>query len=400
MIERSGHAPRVVYGVTVGVSALKLLRGQLHWLRERGWDVTLVSTPDDAAKAAAEREGVALEPLVMSRSISPVSDIRALRQWLRLLGRIQPAAVNMSTPKAGLLGGVAACIRRVPRRVYVVRGLRLEGSRGVLALILWVTEWLAMRVATDVIFVSPSLAREASRRRLFASNKSWLIGAGSSNGVDASAIEERLAVVDRAELRARLDLGTDDFVVGFIGRIARDKGLETLIRAFLDRRLDDRVRLLCIGSTEDAELAAEVSALGERVRMVPWTDDVWGHLPGLDVLCLPTLREGFPNVVLEAAAAGVPAITTCATGAIDSVVDAETGFLIEVGDAAALVEKINQLADSSETTARLGAAAQQRARDDFRPERIWQGVAEILSGFTAPSAAERVAVLRSNGEAK
>ncbi|MDR7359908.1 glycosyltransferase involved in cell wall biosynthesis [Paeniglutamicibacter sulfureus] len=266
--------------------------------------------------------------------------------------------------------------------------------------ILWLTEWLSMKVATDVLFVSQSLAREADSRRLLSRRKSWVIGAGSSNGVDARAVEVRVESVNRDEIRVSLDLNRDDFVVGFIGRIARDKGLETLVHAFSEELLDSRVRLLCIGAAEDENLTNMVRALGDKVRFVPWTNDVWGYLPALDVLCLPTLREGFPNVVLEAAAAGIPAITTRATGAIDSVVDDQTGFLIDVGDADALVEKINLLAGSQETAKRLGSAAKQRVLSEFQQERIWQGIAEILSGTTNTCSANRIIGLTTDGENK
>lgn len=396
----SGTTKRVVYGVTVGISALKLLSGQLQWLGSEGWEVVLVTSPDTAASAAAIREEVRLVPLAMSRNISPVADSIALFRWIKMLAQVAPSAVNVSTPKAGLLGGIAGWIQRVPKRVYVVRGLRLEGTKGILYRVLWFSEWLAMRVATDVIFVSASLANEAEHRRLLNSGKSWIIGSGSSNGVNSHAVQKRIATVDKGRLREQLEFKSKDFVVGFIGRIARDKGIETLVQAFSDSRLNNRVRLLCIGPTEDEQLANQLRSLGNIVTFVPWTDDVWGYLPAIDLLCLPTLREGFPNVVLEAAAAGVPSITTRATGAIDSVLDGETGYLFDIGDSETLVEKFNSLATSADTVSRLGLAAKSRAESEFQQEKIWQGVAEILSNIQSPIHAIRVTDRTSRGESK
>jgi glycosyltransferase involved in cell wall biosynthesis len=241
-------------------------------------------------------------------------------------------------------------------------------------------EWLTMALASEVVFVSESLAREAQRRRLIRPGRGWLVGAGSSNGVNAAAVAARSSQVDASQLRGGLGFAADDFVVGFVGRVATDKGVDTILRALADPVLDPRARALVIGRVEDEALEREIAAFGHRVRVVAWTDDVWGHLPAMDVLCLPTKREGFPNVVLEAAAAGIPAIVTDATGAVDSVIDGETGYLTKVGDAAALVRQINRLAADPGLTARLGQAARQRAGRDFVPERIWQGVLSITDG--------------------
>lgn len=389
--ERSqDRLPLVLYGITIGKSARSLLRGQLAWLRESGWRVELVTSPDEDARFACTREGVVLHPVAMSRKISPIRDLCALGQWLSLVIKLRPDVVNVSTPKAGLLGGLAAWLARVPRRVYVVRGLRVEGARGTFEALLWMMERLTMTLATHVIFVSGSLAKEAERRRLFPVKKSWLIGSGSSNGVDSVAVATRASAVDREALRIRLGLNPRDFVVGYVGRVTRDKGVDTLIEAMLDDGVDARVRLLVIGPVEDEALHARIEQLGDRARSSGWTDDVWGHLPAIDVLCLPTMREGFPNVVLEAAAAGIPTITTRATGAIDSVVDGETGLLTDIGDSAALVACINRLAADPALVRRLGSAAKSRVETEFQPERIWQGISEILAGHPHPAHAIRL----------
>ncbi|MCS5480812.1 glycosyltransferase family 4 protein [Corynebacterium sp. YIM 101645] len=385
----SGRDRKLVIGVTVGASAFSLLRGQLEWFRESGWDVTLVSTPDEVAKKAAEREGVPLVGIRMNRRISPVKDVVALRNWIRLLRTSRPTAVNVGTPKAALLGMLAAWSVRVPHRLYVVRGLRLEGTSGPLSWLLWCMEKLTMQLATDVLYVSRSLAQEASRRHLFSENKAWLVGSGSSNGVNAQAILSRVESVDRTVLRNELGLESGDFVAGFVGRVTRDKGVDTLLNALRDPRIDNNVRGLLIGSIEDPSLAEEIKSLGSRITYLPWTDDVWGHLPAMDVLCLPTLREGFPNVVLEAAAAGVPTIATRATGAIDSVVPGVTGMLIEVGDHHALVDRLNELCSDRSLGCRLGRAASQRVFEEYTQERIWEGLAEILTANPSPQHAIR-----------
>lgn len=388
---------RLVVGVTVGASAYSLLRGQLAWFREQGWDVTLVSSPDDQARQAATREGVELEAIPMHRGISPIKDLVALGRWIRLVAGKKPEAVNVGTPKAGLLGVVAAWICRVPKRLYVVRGLRLEGSRGPVGLLLWIMEWITMKLATDVLFVSRSLASEVTSRGLGNGRESWLIGAGSSNGVDAEAVARRVSQVERSDVRADLGIDAGAFVVGFIGRLSSDKGIDTLLTACADASLDSRVEFLLIGSLEEPALQEALTAQAERIRRVPWTEDVWGHLPAMDVLCLPTRREGFPNVVLEAAAAGVPTITTTATGAVDSVLPGETGLLMDVDAPEELVSQINTLAQSEVTRLALGLTARERVFEQFKPEDVWEGIAEILNDEPQTVRARRIGQRSTKG---
>jgi len=375
----------VVYGITVGISALTLLRGQLAWLREHGWDVHLAVTPDSQAHKAADRERVTLEPLPMTRNISPKADLVALTAWVRLLVRVKPAAVNVSTPKAGLLGGLAAFATRVPRRVYVLRGLRLEGASGVLAKVLWAIERLTVATATDVVVVSPSLAADAHARRLLPVRKRvWLIGEGSSNGVPAAAVQAAATPQARRQLRDELSLADDDMVVGYVGRITVDKGVATLLDAMAALPGDARVKLLAIGSIDDAPLAGRLDALGDRIVHVDWVDDPWRYYAAMDVLCLPTRREGFPNVVLEAAAAGLPTVTTRATGAVDSVVDQVTGYLVDVEDSPALQQALAALATTPSLRTKMGEAARDRVERQFQPELIWAGVASLLAGQPGP----------------
>lgn len=380
MTRRPRNPRSLVYATTIGFSAFALLRGQLAWLREQGWDVTLVTSPDELAGQTARREGVALHGIPMERDPAPLKDLVSLARWVGYLARTRPAVVNAGTPKAGLLGTVAAWLTRVPRRVYLVRGLRLEGAHGLAARVYWLAERLCTALATDVVAVSPSLGAELIRRRLVAPGKLWTIGDGSSNGIDVAAVEARIAEVDAAELRGRLGVQPGEFVVGFVGRVTHDKGVHTLLDAFESGRLDPRTRLLLIGPKEGDGFEERIARLGDRATWVPWTADVWGHLPALDVLCLPTLREGFGTVVLEAAAAGIPAITTDATGSVDTIVDGETGLLMGIGDVEALIGHIDALASDPDRVATLGAAARDRAEEKFAQERIWAGMRDVMAG--------------------
>lgn len=382
--------PVLIVGVTVGASAFSFFRGQLAWFRNQGWDTILVTTPDSQAIATAEREKVRLFGIPMERGISPYKDLVSLIRWVLFLVKERPQAVNVGTPKAGMLGVLAAWITLVPVRLYVVRGLRLEGSKGLLQKLLWLMEWITISLATDVLFVSESLYSEAERLKLINPKKCWLIGSGSSNGVDAVGIEKRILDVDRDKIRRSLGFSSSDFVAGFIGRVSYDKGAGVVLDAMASPVIDGRVRALIVGAIEDEQLGNRLKNAPNNVKHLPWSDDVWGLLPVIDVLCLPSVREGFPNVVLEAASAGVPAITTRATGAIDSVREGDTGILIDVGDISGLVKAINDMVSTPNQIVSMGLRAKKIVKEEFRPEDIWSGLLEILTRDSSPRHARRV----------
>ena len=377
-----GRRPRVVYGITVPQSAATLLRGQLGWFREQGWDVQLVTSPGGPLDAVVERERVTVHPLPMQRDTDLLRDAVALVRWVVLLRRLRPDVLNVGTPKAGLLGCLAGWATRVPVRVYVMRGLRLEGARSRLQrTVLWLVERLTVLLATEVVCVSHSLREEAAARRLFGlRDRPIVLGEGSSNGVDPDRWDRGFAAVDRDAVRAGWGMAPEDLVVGFVGRMAFDKGVQDLLAAA--RSLEDLpVRLVLLGPVEDEELRGAIAELGDRVtRIEDWTFDLDHVYVGIDVLCLPTRREGFPNVVLEAALAEVPSITTTATGARDSVVPDVTGWLVETGDVGQLAAAVRACAADRAGVRAAGRAARERALRDFRPTTIWSGLESVYRG--------------------
>jgi glycosyltransferase involved in cell wall biosynthesis len=318
----------------------------------------------------------------MDREIRPLRDLRALFAWVALIRSVRPAVTHLSTPKAALVGSIAAWLLRVPRRVYLVRGLRLEGASGAERLLLWLGERLTIALSTDVVVVGPSLGRKLARTRLLGRHRAALIAHGSSNGVDVAAISARAEAAGRERMRKRLRVAESDVVVGYVGRIVEDKGIGTLLAAL--ELSKSKPTLLLVGPIDDPSLGRDIAAAPVRVVHVGWTDDVWAHYAAMDLLCLPTRREGFPNVVLEAAAVAIPCISTDATGAVDAVVPGVTGETVHVGDSVAMAAAIDRLAGDAPERARLGAAAHARALADFRPQDIWTGVDAILRGESNP----------------
>lgn len=352
-----GRRPRVMIGVTHPQTCLTLT-GRIRALRAAGYEVTLVSSPGGMLHQLASDEGAEAVEIPMRREIALFSDLRAFFLLWRLIRRLSPQLVEFSTPKAGLLGGLAAWICRTPVRIYFLRGLKLETSSGVKRAILLVAERLTAACAHVVLCNSGSLRALAERMRIASPNKLKLIGAGSSNGVDVMHFAPRPAMETRALLQLH---GTP--VIGFVGRLTKDKGVLELIHAFDGvRNFYPGARLLLVGwfdSSEDA-LSLEQRERMERrpeIHITGYVRDTAPFFGVMDVLALPSRREGFPNAVLEAAASGVPVVTTTSTGSVDSVLPGRTGLLAPPGDASALSSAILELLSDPMRRMQMGQEA-------------------------------------------
>jgi glycosyltransferase involved in cell wall biosynthesis len=295
----------------------------------------------------------------------------------------RPDVSFVSTPKAGLLAGLAALITRVPRRVYLLRGLRLETATGVRRRVLWLIEWISLHVAHEVIAVSPSLLALTHEMRLLARGRGRVLGRGASNGVDLSRFAPTPERVDAGRtLRRDLGIPSDAFVFGFVGRLVIDKGLRELAEAFLRMsETETAVWLLVVGPDDGAGLNSTIwqrLKACERVRLTGWLSEPAVALQAIDALVLPTYREGFPNVCIEAAAAGKPVITTTATGAVDAIEDGVTGCLVPPRDASSLHHAMKEIASDVQAAAAMGEQGRRFAAGNFSNEQVWSRIAEFL----------------------
>jgi len=379
---------RVLLAVTSADSWI-FYRGLVGHLRCAGFDLVLLSSPGAGLQAIAKEEQVAALEVPMEREIAPIKDLIACWNVYRIMRKSRPDIVDASTPKAGLLVGLAAWLARVPFRVYCLRGLRLETTSGVMRFILWVAEWISCACANRVVCVSSSLRERAIALKLVSRRKTVVLRKGSS-GVDL----DRFTASDSdssetKELSLQLGIPEDAQIVGFVGRLVKDKGIYQLLEAFQGlRKQFPQLCLLVLGNFEEGDpVEPEVRSFiecNDAVIHPGFVRDTAPYYRLMDVLAFPTLREGFGQVSLEAQASGVPVVTTMATGAIDSVIDGITGFLVPVGDSTALRMRIAQLlADNGlrSDMAREGRAWMER---DFGQERIWGAQTrfyrELISG--------------------
>jgi glycosyltransferase involved in cell wall biosynthesis len=307
----------------------------------------------------------------MARRIAPILDCASFLRLLWLMLRRRPQITDFSTPKAGLLGNVAAWMARVPHRVYTLRGLKLEGAHGWKLRLLLCAERITCKCAHAVICNSESLRNKAINLGLTYPEKLQILGNGSSNGVDV----ERFAPGE-SNVRGHLCIDKNDLVLGFVGRLTKDKGLVELLRAFDQILLEaPNVWLLLVGWFDRSEDALDEKwrvriATHHRIRHVGFVEDTAPYYRAMDVLILPTYREGFPNVVLEAAASGVPAIATECTGARDSVISEVTGLLIPPESSDAITNAVLNLFANSSKRKRMGKAARRWVLDFYDQKKV------------------------------
>ncbi|HEY1660368.1 MAG TPA: sugar transferase [Candidatus Sulfotelmatobacter sp.] len=386
-ISRAADRPRIAYVIT-SPQAAEFLRGQLAYFRRAGYDVTIISSPGESLVRLAEAEGVRCIAIAMTRAISPLPDLASLWRLWHALHRLGPDIADVSTPKAGLLGGLTAVLARVPHRVYVLRGLRLETAAGIKRRVLWLAEYLACLCAHRVVCVSDSLRRKALSLGLVEMENTVVLGSGGSRGVDAARFRPAPAGDPSvAELRGKLGIAANDLVVGFVGRFTRDKGISDLLEAFSRLRPSfPQLRLLLVGAFDEEDPLPQsarqaITSDPNIIGCGPVSDtSLYYHL--MDVLVLPTYREGFPNVVLEASASGRPVVVTRATGAIDSVKENVTGLLVPVGDVQSLAEAIARLLREPELRTTMGLAGRNWIEQEFCPEAVWEAQANLYREIT------------------
>lgn len=369
---------RIVYMTTVASTVKAFLRGHLSFLRQNGFDITVISSPGEELTWIEEKEKVTVQGIPMCREISVARDIVSLWRLWRYFRKTTPDMVVVGTPKASLLGMIAAGLNRVPLRIYEVRGLRLETTKGVQRVLLsWmerITSWLAHFLVCD----SQSLRRLYVKERLAPSHKISVLGDGSCNGVDRDRFlptqEQRR---EAEELRRRHGIDPREFVIGFVGRITRDKGIVDLIHVFTEINQESPFcRLLLIGEEETGDtLPASLRQTiqdHQAILRLGHIEELTPYYSLMNLLVLPSYREGFPSVPLEAALSGVPTLGYRSTGMVDAVIDGETGILVPQGDKKRLQEALEHLLVDRSVCRDLGEKARRRVLDKFEQKDVWQ----------------------------
>lgn len=373
--------PRLVHIVTSPLTARAFLCGQLRFLQVQGFDVTLITGAGPELAQVGEQEGVATIAIPMRREPSPVHDGIALKRLTSTLRELRPEIVHCGTPKASFLGGLAAWFAGVPIRLMTLHGMRADGLRQPARSLVLAMERVSCWTAQRVFCVGESLRQRALELKLAPPEKLKVLAEGTANGIDVEHFSRTPDVLRASDsLRQSLSLSDGSSVIGFVGRLTRDKGVAELISAF--QRLKPEfsgLKLLLVGPFEDydglaADLRVEIVSNPDIIHL-GFLEDPRPAYAHMTVLALPSYREGFPYVPMEAAAMGLPVVATQVTGCIDAVVDGVTGILVPPRNPDALAAALRQYLCSPETCSRHGDCGRERVARDFSPTAVWEALA-------------------------
>jgi glycosyltransferase involved in cell wall biosynthesis len=362
---------RIVRIATIPFFLLHHLRSQIDALVAAGHEVVLISSPIDGADALERIAGVRFVPIDIPRGIAPLRDLAALGSMYRLFRSFRPDVVHSTTPKAGLLCALAAFLACVWVRLHTFTGqpwLELSGPTRWLSM---ASDWLIARLNTHCYADSPSQRDFLINEGLCRAEDISVLESGSLAGVDLSRFNSASLTARAQKCRETLAIPPSARVVLFIGRVTRDKGVAELADAFFRIKAEDsQAYLVVVGPTEpqrDPLPSALLQALesDDRIRMTGYDPEPEKYLAMADLLCLPSYREGFGNVVIEAGALGVPTVGTRIDGLRDAIVDGVTGLLVPPKDATALAGALARLLKNESERKQMGNAARERVRNLF-----------------------------------
>ena len=369
---------------TVPISLRILLKGQLEFMVANGIEVLTVSSsgPDVSSLRVPHKE------VLMTRSITPIRDFVALIRLVIIIWRFQPDIVHTHTPKAGLLGMLAAWLCRVPKRLHTVAGLPWLESQGLRRWLLKQMEALTFLSSTQVLVNSAGLKKILNAELPRIHKELLVLGNGSTNGIDVTYFSLTEQIQNQArQLRSELVISQSDFVFCFIGRLVVHKGIIELLTAFDHlRQVNSNVKLFLVGPIEEGRESLPSGYL-ERIKagngiVAPGlVEDVRPWLAAADAFVLPTYREGFPNVLLQAGCMGLPVIATNINGCNEIIENESTGLLIEPKNTQMLLSAMTRLFRSNNERAIFGLKLKESVLNNYSTETIWN---ELLALYKKP----------------
>ncbi|WP_176720452.1 glycosyltransferase family 4 protein [Desulfuribacillus stibiiarsenatis] len=310
--------------------------------------------------------------VAIQRRISLVDDVKALFQMITIFKKKRFDIVHSYTPKAGMLAMIAAWVNRIPIRIHTFTGQVWATRTGVGRIILKLADTITASTASYVIADSPSQMEYITEQGVVSQRKSSVIGKGSVTGIDIDRFQTNTDY--RSAIREALQLPNGAFVFLFLGRLNRDKGVIELTKAFNQLcEMNHDSYLLIVGPDEEdmlTHMQQLCSQWEKRVRYVQYTSLPEAYMNASDVLCLPSYREGFGNVIIEAASVGIPAIGSNIYGVSDAIENGITGLLFEKGNWQELYQAMLSLYSNQETTKKLGEQAKERVYQHFRQEHV------------------------------
>ena len=375
--------PKLVRVTTVPISMDKLLHGQLRFMSNY-FEVVAISSDKEYLERVGVREGVRTFPITMSRKITPLADFLAICKLYFFLRKEKPLLVHSHTPKAGLVAMIASKLAGVPHRLHTVAGLPLLETKGIKRTILNWVEKLTYACATNVYPNSLGLQEIIVQNKFCHSSKLKVLGNGSSNGIDVGYFNPELFTEPKIlSLRQQLHIGQSDFVFVFVGRLVSDKGINEMVAAFERHQTQHPLsKLLLVGDYEadlDPLLPNTLQAIqtNDAIITTGFQAVVRPYFALSNALVFPSYREGFPNVVMQAGAMGLPSIVTDINGCYEIIKEGVNGVIVSVKNTDNLLLFMNEFVDNSQLFNQLQANSRAMIATRYNQQVIWEAIKKV-----------------------
>lgn len=346
-------------------------------LKKEGFDVEICTSPGKELDFFAEQFEIVVHEINFYRKITPLQDLISILKLVKIFKENSYDIIHAHTPKAGFLSILAGSLAGIQCCIYTCHGLPMETEIGFKRKILFVTEKISCTLAHHVLAVSNSLASKLRDYHMCQEQKLSVLADGTACGIDLNRFTVTDMILEKSrDIRKRHQISDNDIVVGFVGRLVPDKGIHILVKSFV--QLYDaypNMRLVIVGGDDllRGQLSEEITSILSShpgIINVGFTNDIEPYYVAMDMLVLPTRREGFPYTVLEAAAMGIPVIATKVTGCVDAVIDGETGMLIPPDDVIALNNAIKRFIMSPQLCVQMGQQAREFVETKFSSQRL------------------------------
>jgi glycosyltransferase involved in cell wall biosynthesis len=381
---------KVLHVFTLFCTARSFFDGQFAYLGEHGYDIHLVTSPDDNTDDFVRRNKISYHPMLVSRSISPLQDIKTIWNLVKLIRKEKFDVVVGHTPKGALVAMIAAALTLTPKRVYYRHGLIYTTATGVNRFIFKTVERVTALFATQIVNVSPSLSKLAVKDHLNAGRKQSVIGEGTCGGIDAQHIFNP-SLIDAnklVSLRQKYGITNEDLIVGFCGRLCRDKGIIELIdgfNQFTRTHQDQPAKLLLVGDYDKRDILPDniKKAIAESPNIISTghvdKTEIPYYYSMMDMFVFPSYREGFGMCVIEASAMERPILVSRSHGCIDSIREGETGYYIDLS-AEGIKSGIERLLDPAERL-RIGKQGREFVLSNFDHPVMWPKVLNMYQSL-------------------
>lgn len=364
---------------TVPVSLKTLLKGQLRFMNESGFEVTGIAAKGQELEDVQVDEGIRTFEIEMTRTISPIKDLKALFKFYCLCKKEKPIIVHSHTPKAGIVGMLGSKLAGVPIRLHTVAGLPLMEAKGLKRKILDFVEKLTYTCATTIYPNSKGLYDFILENKYTSENKLKVIANGSSNGINTAFFSpQQISEEQKSTLKKELNILADDFVFIFVGRLVGDKGINELVTAF-EKLNDSKTKLLLVGPQEEELDPLKPQTINniinnKNIIAVGFKRDVRPYFAISNALVFPSYREGFPNVVMQAGAMGLPSIVSDINGCNEIIVEEKNGLIVPAKNVSELTSAMKSLSNNRILYSKLQQNSREMIIKRYEQKIIWEAL--------------------------